>query len=327
MNEIIHHQRKFYDKVNPDVLTVSHSSMSVWQSCKRKFELRKLYKHGAFRSEFPMDIGKVMHLAYQHWLVHKDIDSALFVLLQKYPTEYAEFWDTKDYRSLEAVAVTMEAIFASQDMIEWELATIMDKHGQERPCVEVEFEIILDGFDILGRKIIYVGYIDAVLFNVLTGAYKCVDLKSNRAQSLERDANYRYDGQQLPYGFVLNHIVHGVLNTFQVTYLDAYIDILEPRVKTFSYDKTKQDVEEWFTAFCFQLLEIKRYAELGWFPRKQTGCLEYGKPCQFLMPCAERDFFKLQEYFLMALEEERPEQERNPVISLTLQFPQELLHL
>src|SRR6478736_10284968 len=155
----------------PPDLRVSYSSLNTAASCLRKFEFNKLYPRKKRDSEeqFAAHVGKAMHGAVQHWLIHGDEDAALWTLMKHFPYLW-EYNQARDDRSLEACISTLERILDSVDMTEWELVSIRLEateeypDGQVIPAIEVPFEIRLNGLTLSnGRQIAYTGWIDAIL--------------------------------------------------------------------------------------------------------------------------------------------------------------------
>jgi len=94
-------------------LRVSYSSLNTLEFCERKFEFSKLYpqRDRAFDS-FAADVGKCLHAGYQDYLVHKNLDKALWEMSLQYP--YQLEWQQKnDFRSLEACVATLIAMTES----------------------------------------------------------------------------------------------------------------------------------------------------------------------------------------------------------------------
>lgn len=312
------------DVVN-DWLRVSYSSLNVFSTCARKFEFQKLYPQRLRdRDQFAADVGKALHSAYQNYLIHGDMDQALWVLLQTYPYE-SEFMQPRDDRSLEAAVSTLEEMLDSVSMLEWELMQIRRPSTQAEieagvtdgvivPAIEVPFEIRFKGLTLPdGRGIAFVGFMDAVMRNLSTGLVRTLDIKTHRRFLQDATAKYRFDTQQVPYGIVLEHIQGNPVDQFEVLYLDCFVDLAEPRVQLYNYLKDSVDVQEWLTNRVMQLQDIMRFAQMDYFPRTDGGCLQYNRPCYFLEACQSRDKDGLIDWMLMG-EEPAPQRYEVPWI-------------
>lgn len=299
-----------------DFLRVSYSSLNVFDSCPRKFEFQKLYPQRPRTGEqFAADVGTALHKGYQNYLIHQDRDKALWELLRAFPYE-AEWNQPNDNRNLEAVVSTFEEMLDSTKMIEWELMQIkrpptVDElangvtDGVIVPAIEVPFELRFKGINLPdGRGIAFVGYMDAVMRNLSTGLVRTLDIKTHRRFILDATAKYRFDSQQVPYGIMLEHIQGNPVDEFEVLYFDCLVDLAEPRVQLYNYMKDSTDIQEWLTNKIMQLQNIQRFMEMDYFPRTDSGCLHYNKPCFFLEQCQTRDRSAIIEWMLMGGEPE-----------------------
>jgi ATP-dependent helicase/DNAse subunit B len=299
-------------------LRLSYSSLNVFASCPRKFEFDKLYPKPprVFDDNYAADVGSAIHVGYQHYLAHHDKESAIWEFMKKFPV--VEEWNQEnDYRSLEAALATLEEMFDSIKMLEYELARVRRPNtvaeseagltgGVVVPATEVPFEIKFSGLEIHpcaalpeGADISVIGYIDAIMQNQINGLYRTLDIKTSRMKLLDATGKFKFDGQQVPYGIVVDHIAQGEVESFEVLYLDCYIDILEPSVQLYPFTKHRHDLQDWATNKLIQFRQIAGYAESDYFPRTDGGCLFYNRPCRYLEPCQSRDRKSLLQWFLL----------------------------
>lgn len=289
-----------------DWLRLSYSSLNTFESCARKFELDKFYPHKMVRDDaFAADVGTAIHAGYQNFLVTQDRDAALWAFLESYPYRL-EFMEKYDDRSCEAALATLEEMFESVAMLDYELAQIKKPDGTIVPAIEVPFEIRFKGLTIPptprypnGCGVSFVGYIDAILRNLVTDLFRTTDIKTHRRHLRDATAKYKYDSQQVPYGIVVDHVAGQPVEQFEVNYLDCFIDVVEPRVALYPFMKSSDDLQEWLTHRVLQIQQMQQYAQMGFFPRTSGGCLFYNKPCRYLDPCASRDAEVLKAWFLM----------------------------
>lgn len=271
-------------------LKVSYSSMNTFESCARKFEFNKLYPRKDDPGEaFAADVGTAIHHGYQDFLVHGGRDQAVWRLMQDYPYEL-EFMQDKDDRSAEAALATLEEMFDSTDMAEWTLATVRKPDGIEVPAVEVPFELRFKGITLPdGRGIAFTGFLDALMFNEFSGEYRTLDIKTHRRYARDATAKYKFDSQQVPYGIIVEHLQGHAVESFEVLYLDCFVDVAEPRVQLYPFLKDQGDVQEWLTKKVMQFQQIQRYMEMDFFPRTDSGCMNWNRPCWFLDICQSRN--------------------------------------
>lgn len=300
-----------------DYLRVSYSSLNVFASCPRKFEFDKFYPKRPRLQEdnYAADVGTSLHAGYQHYLANQDRDAATWAFMQHFPVA-GEWSQPNDYRSFEAALSTLEEMFDSVKMLEYELARIRRPNTPEEleagltggvvvPAVEVPFEIRFSGLTIPpcaafpdGAGIAVIGYMDALMLNLSNGLYRTLDIKTSRMKLNDATAKFKFDAQQVPYGIVVDHITQGEVEAFEVLYLDCYVDLLEPSVQLYPFMKTREDLRDWATNKVIQFQNIARFAGQDYFPRTDGGCLFYNRPCRYLEPCQSRDRDTLVEWFL-----------------------------
>jgi len=291
-------------------LRVSYSSMNVFDSCRRKFEFQKLYpQRQSDHDNYAADVGTAIHHGYQTFLVTGSRDKGVWAFLKDFPYE-GEFMQEKDDRSCEAALSTLEAMFDSTDMSEWELATIRRPNtteeiaaglsgGIEVPAVEVPFELRFRGLTLPnGMGVAFTGFLDALMFNALTGEYRTLDIKTHRRYARDATAKYKFDSQQTPYGIIVEHLQGHPIEGFEVLYLDCFVDVAEPRVELYAFEKDKQDIQEWLTRRVLQIQELQRYMEMDFFPRTDSGCMSWNKPCYFLDVCESRHRDSIEAWLL-----------------------------
>lgn len=308
-------------------LQLSYSSLNTFASCPRKFELDKLYPKPArvWEDNYAADVGSAIHAGYQTYLTSRDRDESVWAFMRAFP--FADEWNQpNDYRSCEAALATLEEMFDSAKMLEYDLARIRRPNsvaeaeagltgGVVVPAIEVPFEIRFPGLTIKpcpslpeGANISVIGYIDAIMQNQMTGLYRTLDIKTSRMKLLDATAKFKFDAQQVPYGIVVEHIAQGEIESFEVLYLDCYVDLLEPYVQLYPFIKTHHDLQDWATNKLIQFRQLAGYAESDYFPRTDGGCLFYNKPCRYLEPCQSRNRQSLIDWFLV--ESEAAEKEK-----------------
>jgi hypothetical protein len=280
-------------------LRVSYSSMNVFESCARKFEFQKLYPRSSdSREQFAADVGTAIHHGYQNYLIHNDRDQATWAYLKDYP--YAlEFMQEKDDRSCEAGLATLESMYDSIDMAEWELASIKRPDGIIVPAIEVPFELRFKGITLPdGRGIAFTGFLDALMSHRFYGTKRTLDIKTHRRYAKDAVAKYKFDSQQVPYGIIVEHLQSNPVESFEVLYLDCFVDVGEPRVTLYPFTKTKEDIQEWLMKKVMQFQTMIRYMEMDFFPRTDGGCTSWNKPCWFLDVCQSRNQEAITEWLL-----------------------------
>jgi hypothetical protein len=297
------------------VLRTSYSSLGTFSSCPRKFEFDKLYPRRVRDDDnYAADVGSALHAGYQHYLVSGDKESSIWAFMQAFPFA-GEFMQTNDYRSFEAALMTLETMMDEIRMDEYELARVKKPDGTIAPAIEVPFEIRFPGMAIApcayfpeGAGISIIGYIDAIMRKHTTGMFRSLDIKTSRMKLNDSTGKYKFDNQQVPYGIVIDHVAQGAVDSFEVLYLDCYIDLVEPRVEPYAFMKSQTDIQEWCTNKLVQFQQIQKFCAGEFFPRTDNGCLFYNKPCRYLEPCQTRERDALIEWFLMGDEPAKQEE-------------------
>jgi ATP-dependent helicase/DNAse subunit B len=303
-----------------EYLRVSYSSLKTFSTCNRKFEFDKLYpRRERTDDNYAADVGKALHAGYQDYLIHHDEERAIWAMMQVFPYE-GEFMQENDYRSFEAALSTLEEMFAEVQIGEYELAQIRRpntpaelaaglKDGIVVPAIEVPFEIRFNGLTLPdGRGIAFIGYIDAIMRSYTSGRFRTCDIKTTREKVKDATGKYRFDTQQVPYGIVVDHIAQGEVDSFEVLYLHTYVDLVEPSVQLYQFTKTREDIKEWFTNKLLTFNDIIRFQDSSYFPRTESGCMFYNRPCRYLEPCQSRDKESLEMWFLMGDEPAKQEE-------------------
>jgi hypothetical protein len=281
----------------PTVIRVSYSSLGTFSSCARKFELDKLYPRVERVGEdwYAADVGKALHTGYQNYLTHQSEEAAIWAFMTEFPYEL-EYQQTNDYRSFNAALNTLEEMLRFMPINEYRLAEIRRPDGLVVPAVEVPFAIRFKGLSIQpcdrfpdGAVFEFTGFADAIMQNLMTDAYRTLDIKTTRQRVADLTAKFKFDTQQVPYGIVVDHVAQGTIDSFEVLYLNAFIDLVSPEVRFESYLKTRTDIQEWAMNKVIQFQQIARFAGLDYFPRTENGCLFYNKPCRHIEVCQSRD--------------------------------------
>lgn len=289
-------------------LQISYSSGGTFDSCARKFEFRKIYpRRKQLQDSLPAAVGQALHAGFQEFLATQSEEKAYWALLNAYPYEL-EYSAYDDKRSLEATVSTLDAMLAYGAMDEWELLKIQRPDGVVVPATEVPFELILKGITLAdGRGLSIIGYMDAAMRSLVTGAMRTMDIKTHRSTLRNADPKYRFDNQQTPYGIVIQHVTQEPCDEFEVLYLDTFVDLQEPRVHLYSYHRDSTDVQEWLANTVLRGQRIQRAMAMDYFPRTDNGCLSFNQACPYLEVCQTRDKEAILEFMLMGEEPAVPE--------------------
>lgn len=273
-------------------LILSHSSISTLDSCARKFEFSKLFGRPKEREEmFAAEVGKALHVGFQNYLIYRDENKAIFTFLLAYPHDM-EFSKDENHRnrSLEACYATLMELIRSPIIDRYELIHVKTRFGDTRPAIEVPFAIRVVKSPV-PIPIFYVGFVDAILYDRVDDCYLVCDIKTTRMRIDDFSVRYLFDEQTVPYGIILEQMLGHKIEEFKVSYLSAYIDLMEPKVSLYTYTKTQADVHDWFRGLCENISRIGRFYRTKWWPRATNGstCFAFNRPCFFADFCPNRD--------------------------------------
>lgn len=282
-------------------LRLSHSSRRTFHSCARKLEFRKFHPSMSRDESLDGEVGHALHEGYQHYLIHKDRDAAMFAMLQRYPVHLNS--NPSNSKSVEACYPTLNSMIDSGAFLEYEIAEIKCLDGEVRKAIEVPFQIDITGFDLgNGISVIYVGYVDAILYDKILDEYLVIDIKTTRWNLDDFTPVYHFDEQCIPYAIVLERILGRSLDNLTVKYISVYIDIEKPKVTPYEFRKTRADIEDWARGLLVDLQLIKMYYQMGWFKRNSNACVTFGKVCPHFSLCNTRDSNAIDKYLTLGQE-------------------------
>lgn len=269
-----------------DVLQLSHSSLSMFHSCPRKLEFRKFH-NAVNREETVATIaGSAMHKAYQHYIVHKDKQQAIFTLMMELNTKYDE--TPLSARSIEACYATLLAMFDFYPHRQMQIAMVETSEGR-KPAIEVPFKIRIKNFEIDGMQIEYIGFIDAIFYDPINDQYAVTDIKTTSRKLDDYTPQFRFSNQCLPYAFVIEAINKKPLTNLQIQYMNCVISLDDPKITKLEFIKSESEIIDWARGFAMDLQLIKLYAKNKWFPRRGESCMAFNRTCQFFDFCSSRD--------------------------------------
>ena len=303
-------------------LRISDSSLNGgYKSCARKLEFRKFYNVPGSSRSLAGDVGNALHAGWQNYVVTNDKQAAMGAMMLAYPIDLNS--NPSDYRSLEACYATLNKMFDSTHLIEYEIAQIKCLDGITRPAVEVPFLIKIKNFSLSDEKVVpvhYIGFIDLILKHRIDESFIVVDIKTHRQNADDMTPKYMYDEQCIPYGLILERILGHDLEGFFTWYYSVYVDITKPRVKVYKFPKNQYDIRDWARGFYNDLETVKRFYNAGWFPRSGKSCMNFNKPCEFFDICNSRDKSVIEQYILSNFKSPSIDRFKGPWIEVELEL-------
>ena len=308
-----------------DKLELSHSSRSSFRSCPRKFEFRKVYNNSRRSESYAGNTGSALHAGIQSWLIHKDFDHAIWQMIKNFPIKYQKSWN--DERSLAACYTTLVSMINWEHMGQYEVAQLKKPDGTIVYAVEVPFILRISKYPFFADGgticVDYRGFIDLILFDKMNNTYIVNDIKTT-TRNTDKTVEFRFAEQCVPYGLVLESVLGNDINKgFEVTYWSTVIDHLEPKNTWLPFPKSKVDLRDWMQGYLFDLDQIRRYYNLGWFARNGNSCMNWQRPCVFWDFCETRNP-KTIEVMLQqdAANQKEQEKQEEPWIIIELEYEQ-----
>lgn len=278
-------------------LTLSHSSRSSFRRCARLLEFGKFYGDSNEREEaFAAECGTALHIGFQNYLINRNESQAVFAFILAYP-HHLEFARPENHynRSLEACYATLMELLRSPILDRYELVYIKTKFGDTKPGIEVPFAIEITNSP-FPLPVWFIGFIDAILYDKHNDVYLVDDIKTTRIKITDYSARYEFDEQTVPYAIILEHILGKPITELQVSYLSAYIDLVDAKVSMYNFIKTQDHIQDWYRGLCEDIGRISNYYKKEWFPRTTNGetCFSWNRPCYFNDYCSHRDPVAIQ---------------------------------
>ncbi len=285
-------------------LAVSDSSLGLLHNCPRKFEFRKMFMSDRSEDSLAANAGSALHAGIQHYAAYGNRNLALFEMLMEFPYQYDK--GKMDARSWQSCVHMCETAmdYWDTDMQEWEIAYINDIDGNPIPAFEVPFALVIEDFP-FGKDgetitLKYIGYIDFILHNKITGKYAVCDVKTTTADVGKKVYEFTFADQCLPYGLILETLLGQDINRgFEVYYWMQYIHPLDATNVMLDFIKTKSDIQDWIVGFIEDINIIKKSYNAGWFRRRAKSCFSWGRPCQYFDLCNNRDISQIAAFILM----------------------------
>lgn len=276
------------DYSNLPPLHLSHSSIGSFHSCPRLFWLTKIKKFSAFKESNATLIGQAIHSAFQSYCINKDASLALFELLYRYPYDLPVSYN----RSL------LECVKALYLLIDWwdnghyELV-YSKKDSVLFPMVETRISI--DIKNKYGIEFNWVGMIDLVIRDCLTGELIVLDIKTTTMKGDSLFANYKNSFQCMPYAMALAAQLgesKPISSYFPMTVKYIVVSLgWSGEINEFTFTKSQKDYNEWVLILNCFLEDYIRFSTASNFPRKAGSCLMFNKPCSFIDNCNDDESY------------------------------------
>jgi hypothetical protein len=259
-------------------IRLRHSNLDTLYVCKRKFQLEELLDGGNKREDTVDTVfGTAYGVGIATYFVTQDSDRALFEAWRAYSPEIEN-----DKKNIPRMLAALMASFFIVDtlLMEYEVA-----YFNGMPAVELSFRLNTS------KPYYFVGHVDLVLRNKLTGVYFILDAKTTGSQLLDLTPLYKHSGQALGYSIALDKIVGKEVTSYGVIYFVAQLGKeFKAKIHIINFEKTLMDRLNWFISLGMQIEQLERMEQLGFYPMEFQGCLRFNRPCPHFGTCHLHSF-------------------------------------
>lgn len=289
------------------LIITSHSIDNLFDYCARKFEFAHLFENRPLEGEsgYAADVGTALHRGIQGWLAARhegrsETEARIiggWAFLRSFPWEEEADQYAKT-RSFEAAAWTLDLMWDHPFWNEWELVKVT-KNGIPKWAIEVPWIIIHTSLGPTndGRFFATQGTIDLIMRNKLSGIICPVDIKTTIYDKNLTRALYTYSGQQIGYGQIVEAMLGNHITELTYQYFIARISPEQPSVEVKEFNKTQEELEDYWIDKLNRLERMKGYVNRKHFPRTNGGCFSYSRECSFFDICKSRDEEMLAAWF------------------------------
>lgn len=306
------------------IIEISHSGLSSFASCPKKFAFRKLLVHfeNQRRGSDATDVGSALHEGLQEYMRSRDEDKALEIMALHHPIDLRNPEKAAQY-SLEAVAHTMlhalhnQPVDSAVGITDYDLAYFDKGTGVLEPGTEIAFLVEIELEHLMFHQR---GFIDLVLRSPINGRYLAVDIKTTTPQGVRNfQTKYKWDWQVTSYGIPLNALL-GEFAEFEVGIFGVVLSDREPATHFPTFRRQRADIESYQFYLLDKCRQIQHYWLQGRFPRHPTACVSFNQPCYFINDCQAETLKAMQMQVNPSMKagdyEERP---FNPVFTVKLE--------
>lgn len=254
-------------------LRLSFSSLNLFHSCERKFQLIKLLDAGFSKEESAdLSFGAAYGVGVASYIQYQDPDLAIF---QAWLAFYPQI-ETEKKNQWNCISALLASFSYLDDLLqEYELA-FFDK----KPAAELGYRLDIE------KGYYFVGWIDVVLRHRFSGQYVIFECKTTGSKLTDLTPMYKNSGQALGYSIILDQIAGEKVASYGVLYFVC--QLMSPwsfKVQTLSFDKTLLDRLNWFLSLGIDIKNLKYLREINVFPMRGNHCLSFNRPCPLFGTC------------------------------------------
>ena len=261
-------------------MRLSYSTLSMVHSCPRKYQGLKLtdmvsmldITMDSSKNRDALDFGKAFGIGAQHYFVTGDKDAALVEALKAY-----NFVET-EIKNIGSLVLAIDSLYIPKG---WQVYTITNRHGIQRPATEVGFKIVLNK----DTGDYYCGYIDLIMESPADNAIFPLDFKHSALAQEDLTPLYLNSDQVTGYASIMSHILPDRTSHDIVYDVTQFRGSPIPIRHIFPYTKTPVDRLDWLISLQLDYEQLLRYHELEVFPKRGSACFGYNRACPLFKVC------------------------------------------
>ena len=277
-----------------NAVSISYSSLGSFGSCPMRFVLTKCSNFEVPRhSSAASLIGTAVHEAFQFYLITRNLDGAVKVLMLKYPIKLKKAMQG-NYHFLTAYRILRE-------LVNWFENSNYDLlYINEKPAIEFKVgttyliahtkaprKVSLD-------KVNYIGFIDAIFIDRSTGEIIVCDIKTSSTTSSEEEEISKYALSPQTVEYVTNILnllgfdqqeADSLISSIKVLYLICRFKGTECAINPLFLSKTPECVDNLMNGLrqVVRLIESNGLSSSAYY--KSGNCVSYGNRCPFFEWC------------------------------------------
>lgn len=283
-----------------NAISISYSSLGSFGSCPMRFVLTKCSNFEVPRhSSAASLIGTAVHEAFQFYLITRNLDGAVKVLMLKYPIKLKKAMQG-NYHFLTAYHILRE-------LVNWFENSNYDLlYINEKPAIEFKVDTTYliahtnrQSNEQAGRKVSldkvnYIGFIDAIFIDRSTGEIIVCDIKTSSTTSSEEEEISKYALSPQTVEYVTNILnllgfdqqeADSLISSIKVLYLICRFKGTECAINPLFLSKTPECVDNLMNGLrqVVRLIESNGLSTAAYY--KSGNCVSYGNRCPFFEWC------------------------------------------
>ena len=283
-----------------NAISISYSSLGSFGSCPMRFVLTKCSNFEVPRhSSAASLIGTAVHEAFQFYLITRNLDGAVKVLMLKYPIKLKKAMQG-NYHFLTAYRILRELVnwfensnydllyINEKPAIEFKVdTTYLIAHTDKYDKVQAARKVTLD-------KVNYIGFIDAIFIDRSTGEIIVCDIKTSSTTSSEEEEISKYALSPQTVEYVTNTLnllgfdqqeSTSLISSIKVLYLICRFKGTECAINPLFLSKTPECVDNLMNGLrqVVRLIESNGLSTAAYY--KSGNCVSYGNRCPFFEWC------------------------------------------